>query len=341
MIKLHRGDSVQNSKLKTLLIYKIFEEYSDENNPLSTTDLIEMLDEKGISCERKSIYADIKALNEIGCNIEGTSYPKKGYYMASRKFQLPEVRLLIDAVNSAGFITPDKTKSLIDKLEGLVSAHQAKALTSQVYCENKNKCDNEEIYYLIDNLYEAIKKRKKVRFNYRKRNIDKETKKNYTNKVFTVSPYALIWKDGHYYLVCNKTKYNNLMNLRVDRIRKLEILDKPIRHFSEVSEYKYFFDTADYASKMFNMFSGKTEEITIQCHLELREEMMDRFGPDIPLAAVDENHFETKIQAAVSDGFVSWIMQYGDRVKVISPSHMIDKIKCKAYSVLSNYKTIM
>lgn len=314
---------------------------SDEDNPLSTTDLINLLAEKGITCERKSIYADIKALNEIGCKIINTTSPKKGYYMGSRKFQVPEVRLLIDAVNSAGFITPIKTKSLTEKLESLVSSHQADDLTSQVYCENKNKCDNEEIYYLIDNLYDAISKRKMVRFTYRRRNIDKEAKKSYTNKIFTVSPYALIWKDGHYYLVCNKSKYDNLMNLRVDRIRKLDILEDPIRHFSEVSEYKYNFDTADYASKMFNMFSGKTEEITLICHLDLREEMMDRFGPQIPLKAVDENHFETKIQAAVSDGFVSWVMQYGDRMKVVSPHHMIDKIKCKAYSVLSNYNTLI
>lgn len=332
---------MQNAKLKTLFIYKLFEEYSDEENPLSTTDLIEMLSEKGIVCERKSIYADIKALNEIGCEIIRTSYPKKGFYMASRKFELPEVRLLIDAVNSAGFITPAKTTLLINKLESLVSMHQADELTSQVYCKNKNKCDNEEIYYIIDNLYNAIEEGKMVRFNYRRRNIDKETKKSYTNKIFTVSPYALIWKDGHYYLVCNKSKYDNLMNLRVDRIRRLDILDKPVRHFSEVSEYETVFDTADYASKMFNMFSGRTEEITLICHLELREEMLDRFGSNIPLCAVDENHFETKIQAAVSDGFVSWIMQYGDRMKVVSPQHMIDKIKCKAYSVLSNYKMLM
>lgn len=333
---------MQNSKIKTLLIYKFLEEFSDEENPLSTTDLISLLDEKGIKCERKSIYADIKALNEIGCEVVGTALPKKGYYMASRRFQVPEVRLLMDAVNSAGFITPEKTRLLIKKLESLMSSHQAHNLTSQVYCENKNKCDNEEIYYLIDNLYDAIKRRKKVRFTYRKRNIDKEAKKSYTNKIFTVSPYALVWKDGHYYLVCNKSKYDNLMNLRVDRIRKLDILDnQPIRHFSEVSDYKYVFDSADYASKMFNMFSGKTEEITIECHMELREEMMDRFGPKIPLRAVDENHFETKIQAAVSDGFVSWIMQYGDRVKVTAPRHMIDKIKCKAYSVLSNYNTLL
>lgn len=331
---------MQYAKLKTLLIYKYLQEYSDEENPLSTTDLIKLLAQKGIVCERKSIYADVKALRDIGCDIISLKSPKRGFFIASRKFELPEVRLLIDAVTSAGFITPDKTKSLVKKLESLLSYHQADNLTSRVYCENSNKCDNEEIYYIIDCLYDAINQRKLVKFVYRKRNIDKENKKSYTTKTFTVSPYALIWKNDHYYLVCNNSKYDNLMNLRLDRIRKPQIINKSYRHFSEVSEYRYNFDSADYASKMFNMFSGKTEDITLLCHLDIREEMMDRFGAKIPLTAVDENHFSTVVKAAVSDGFISWIMQYGDKLKVTSPSHVIDSIKLKANTVLSNYKSI-
>jgi len=331
---------VQYAKLKTLLIYKYLLEYSDEDNPLSTTDLIEMLAEKGVECERKSIYADVKALRDLGCDIISMKAPNRGFFIASRKFELPEVRLLIDAVTSAGFITPGKTKALVKKLESLLSQNQAKHLTARVYCENANKCDNEEIYYIIDCLYDAINQRRLVKFVYKKRNIDKENKKSYTTKTFTVSPYALIWKNDHYYLVCNNAKYDNLMNLRLDRMQKLQILDKPYRHFSEVSEYSYAFDTADYASKMFNMFSGETEEITLVCHLDIREEIIDRFGAKIPLTAVDENHFSTVVKAAVSDGFISWIMQYGNNIKVTSPAHVINSIKLKANCVLSNYKSI-
>lgn len=330
---------MQTSKLKTLFIYKFLDEYSDENNPISTTELIKMLSDNGLKCERKSIYADIDALKEMGCDIISVTSPKRGFVMASRKFELPEVRLLIDAVTSAGFITPNKTKALVEKLESLVSSYQAKNLTSQVYCESENKCDNEEIYYVIDTLDEAINEDKKVKFIYKRRNIDKENKKSYTTKTFVVSPYALIWKDDHYYLICNNSKYDNLMNLRLDRMTKIEILDENRRDVSEVSEYKEGFNSADYSSKMFNMFSGETCEVNLLCDLQLREEIMDRFGSKIPLIAVDYNHFETNINAAVSDGLVSWIMQYGDKIKVKSPDFLVNMVKEKAQSIIDTYKS--
>ena len=137
---------MSSSKTKTLLIYKYLFEYSDENNPLTTTDLIEMLGRDGISCERKSIYADIKTLNSIGFDIVSSMSPRRGFFIASRTFELPQVRLLIDAVTSAGFITPDKTRDLVAKLEGLVSKNEAAELVSQVYIDSNTKCDNEEIY---------------------------------------------------------------------------------------------------------------------------------------------------------------------------------------------------
>ena len=154
---------MQYSKLKTLLIYNILEKYSDEEHPLSTTDLISMLEEKGVKCERKSIYADIAALNDIGCDIITVTSPKRGFFMASRTFEIPEVMLLIDAVSSAGFITPKKTASLIEKLETLVSVEQAKTMKSQVYVDTScAKCDNEEIYIIIDRLNNAIADEKRL-----------------------------------------------------------------------------------------------------------------------------------------------------------------------------------
>ena len=329
---------MQTSKMKTLLIYKYLEEHSDDENPVSTSELIDMLAEKGIKAERKSIYADVEALKQIGCDILSVRSPKGGFVMATRKFEIPEVRLLIDAVSSAGFITPNKTKALIDKLESLLSDNQAKALKSQVYCENINKCDNEEIYYVIDRLDEAINTKRQVSFNYKRRNIDKEQKKSYTVKSFTVSPYALIWKDDHYYLVCNSSKYDNLMNLRLDRIKKIEILNEKQRPISEVSEYTKQFDTADYSAKMFNMFSGKTDKVKLLCDLELREEIMDRFGIKIPLTASDHNHFITEIDAAVSDGLVSWLMQYGGNIKVLEPQYLADMVFEKAKKIAELYQ---
>lgn len=327
-----------SSKMKTLLIFKYLNQFSDEDNPISTTELIEMLKKDGYKCERKSIYADVQALNEIGFDIMSTTTPKRGFFMASRNFELPQVILLIDAVSSAGFITPNKTADLIKKLESLVSSNQAKDLISQVYIDSNTKCDNEEIYYVIDALNEAINNKNKVKFAYKRRNIDKENRKTYTEKSFKVSPYALIWKDDHYYLVCNNEKYDNLMNLRLDRIRKITQLDEDVRPISEVSEYQDRFDAADYTSKMFNMFSGINDDVTLLCSLDLREEIMDRFGATIPLKAVDVNHFETTVNVAVSDGLVSWIMSFGEGIKVLSPNYLIDSVKEKAQKIYNIYK---
>lgn len=326
-----------SSKIKTLLIYKFLSDYSDENNPLSSTELIELLASKGITCERKSIYADIKTLNDVGFEIITTHSPKKGFFMAGRNFELPQVRLLIDAVTSAGFITANKTKDLVSKLESLVSVNQAREMVSQVYIDSNSKCDNEEIYYVIDALHDAIINHHKVRFTYKRRNIDIENRKSYTEKIFTVSPYALIWKDDHYYLVCNNDKYDNLMNLRLDRMRKVTQLNIASRNISEVSEYSDVFDAADYTSKMFNMYTGTTEDVTLLCNLNLREEIMDRFGSKIPLKAVDSNHFETTITAAVSEGLVSWIMNFGDRIKVLSPESLAHSVKEKAVAISNLY----
>lgn len=327
-----------SSKVKTLFILKYLSEYSDENNPLSATDLIALLAKEGISCERKSIYADIKTLNQVGFDILTSSAPKRGFFLTNRTFELAQVRLLIDAVTSAGFITPNKTRDLVNKLEGLVSRNEAKELVSQVYVDSNAKCDNEEIYYVIDALHDAILSHSKVKFLYKRRNIDKENRKSYTEKTFRVSPYALIWKDDHYYLVCNNAKYDNLMNLRLDRMRKVEILNEAARDISEVSEYRYEIDVADYTSKMFNMFSGSPDNVKLLCNLELREEIMDRFGAKIPLVAVDGDHFETTINAAVSDGLVSWMMNFGNKIKVLEPQSLADSVKKRAEEIAAIYQ---
>lgn len=326
-----------SSKIKTLLIYKYLNEFSDEENPLSTTDLISMLAEEGIKCERKSIYADISTLNDLGFDIVTTKSPKRGFFMASRRFELPQVRLLIDAVSSAGFITPNKTQDLVEKLESLVSVNQARELVSQVYVDSNSKCDNEEIYYTIDALHDAIVNKQKVKFTYKRRNIDIENRKSYTEKVFKVSPYALIWKDDHYYLVCNNEKYDNLMNLRLDRMRKIDTLNEGIRPVNEVSEYENSFDVADYTSKMFNMFSGESGKVTLLCSIDIREEIMDRFGSKIPLIAQENNMFKTTIDAAISEGLISWVMNFGDKIKVLEPKSLADSIKEKAQLIASIY----
>ena len=330
---------VKNSKLKLLYLAEILEKKTDENNYITATQLCDELARLGITAERKSIYKDIDVLREYGYDIiHNGSRNSGGYFLGARKFELAEIRLLSDAVQAANFISQKKTNQLVEKIESFASEKQAKILHSQVYVDNRPKCKNEEIYYTISLLDEAITKGVKVTFTYTRRRITEEFKTAREDKIFTVSPYALIWSDDHYYLICNNEKYDNLMQLRIDRIKKLEHTDSPSRHFSEVSSYTNYFDTADYTAKLFNMYSGEQKPVELVCHNELLETMLDRFGENIRTQKVDDNHFLLRTNAAVSDGLAAWVLQFGGRVKVRMPNDLIYTIKMKAEEILKSYE---
>lgn len=326
------------TKLKLLLIKQYLEKYSDEENLVKAEELMAMLEEKGISCERKSIYADIAALKEYGVDI---STEKRGYRILNRDFELPELRLLMDAVQAANFISAKKSKELIGKICTLCSLGQAKILEKQVYIENRNKCTNEEIYYNIDLVNKAIIRKRKISFTYIKRVIDEEAKEIVREeKELTVSPYALIWSNDHYYLISNNAKYDNLMHTRIDRMKKVEIIDETARDFSEVSPYRSFFDSADYSGKLFNMFSGDTQKLTLRCSDSILEEMVDRFGDECKIrktAKDDKESFILEAKCVCSEGLVSWIMQFGNKVEVIGPESLKNDIILKAQNIIDNY----
>lgn len=328
------------TKLKLLYIKEYLEKHSDEDHPVDVEELTDMLYQKGIECERKSVYSDVKMLKEYGMDIASVRSPKPGYALLSRDFEIPEVRLLIDAVQSANFITPKKSKELIVKIGSLCSESQAKILEKQVYIDNRVKCANEEIYYNIDIINRAIQQNKQISFVYRKRKLSEvEGEIINEDKEFTVSPYALIWSNDHYYLVSNNAKYDNLMHTRIDRMRKVELFDMKARSFSEVSPYKSFFDSADYSGKIFNMFSGDTQRLEICCHNSILEEILDRFGQTGELRKSEEDdRFRLITKSIVSDGLVSWIMQFGDKIKVIAPESLKNDILEKANSISELYK---
>lgn len=326
------------TKLKLLLIKQYLEKYSDEDNLVKADELLEMLSEKGIDCERKSIYADIAALKSYGVDI---STEKRGYRILNRDFELPELRLLMDAVQAANFISAKKSKELIGKICTLCSKNQAKILEKQVYIENRNKCTNEEIYYNIDIINKAILQKKKISFTYIKRVIDEGAKEIVREeKELTVSPYALIWSNDHYYLVANNSKYDNLMHTRIDRMKKVETAAETARDFSEVSPYRSFFDSADYSGKLFNMFSGDTQKLVLRCSDSILEEMVDRFGEDcqIKKASKDKDEiFILETKCICSEGLVSWIMQFGEKVEVVSPESLKNDILAKVESIRKLY----
>lgn len=335
---VQRMSGNNNSKLKLLRIYDILCEKSDEEHPLSASDISAELSLFGINSERKSVYSDISVLQSYGYDIIKVSQPKKGFYVGDRDFQIAEVRLLIDAVQSAKFITEHKTEELISKIEKRLSRYQREMLSKQVYVDHRNKNGNEKIYYTIDSLSQAITEKKKVRIHYIKRRIETGERPKNEEHVYIVTPYALIWSNDYYYLVCNNNKYDNLMHLRIDKIISTKVLSDDGRPISEVSKYKNAFDAADYASKVFNMYSGSPERISLICANSLWDTVRDRFGEDVMVIERTNETFTIATTAALSEGLTAWILQYADRMKVESPRSLKDEVLEKARATVAAYE---
>lgn len=328
----------RGQKVKLLYIIKILTELTDEEHPLSAGEICEKLAAYDITAERKAIYDDIECLIAFGYDIIQTRVPKNGYFLASRDFELPEVFLLADAVRTAKFISEKKTRELTGKLDKLLSHYQSKSKLHGIYIDGSSKTNNEELFYNIDRINTAISEGKKIKFTYSKR-VLKEGRQIVTeSKTRVVSPYAMTWQFDYYYLIGNYDKYDNLMNLRIDRIHSVEITDEPIRHFSEVSVYRDTFDVADYTKKLFGMFGGNMQEVKLRCSNSILEQVTDRFGDSIFITNVTGETFDFTVKAAVSDALVTWIMNYEDKIEVITPTELRDKIVNRAEQILKIYK---
>ncbi len=332
-----KNPSVQ--KLRLLYIIDILSRKSDDDHPLSATDIMDYLREDyGIECERKTVYDCIENLNEYGYEIIKSQSPR-GYFMTPYYFEPAELRLLIDAVQSADFISAKKTKSLIKKFSSFASEYQYKKLEKQVYIDNRNKCANENLFIVIDIIDSAILSKKQIEIVYRRRKIVDGKTAKYEEKTMVINPYALIWAEDHYYLVGNYSKYNNLIHLRIDRLKSVKVLDTYARHFSEVSPYQTYFDVADYSNKHLSMFSGDIKPVEMICNNSMIEHFIDQFGEKVVMRPYDDENFIVKVDVAVTDGLVAWIMQYGNKVKVKSPKELKNMIIDKTNSILELYNS--
>lgn len=322
-------------KLKIIYVLDILRKYSDEENPITAAEICEKLEAEGISAERKSIYSDIDALCDYGFDIV-RSFSPKGYFLASREFEEAELYLLSDAVRTAKFISPKKTRELVKKLDSMMSLGQRKR-EKDIYFNPAQKCSNEEIFYNIDSLSRAITEKKKVSFSYASRELEG---REFVDKLkpMTVSPYALTWQDDYYYLICNYEKYDNLMHLRLDRISKVKIADEQCRYFGEVSEYTDFFDVADYTAKLFGMFSGEMRTIELRCKKSIAKTVADRFSENIFITKVTDEDFCFSYKAAISRALVTFIMNFGDDIEVLKPQELREEILDRCEKILKVYK---
>lgn len=322
-----------NQKLKLLYLMKILLENTDENHTLTVPQMIEELSRYNISAERKSIYDDLEALRFFGVDIDCLKSKTTGYYVASRNFELPELKLLADAVVSSKFITEKKSAELIKKIESLTSIHEARQLQRQVYVVGRVKTINEKIYYNVDTIHQAIAQNKQVCFRYFEYNINKEKRYRRDGERYCASPYALSWDDENYYMIAYYDKYDNLSHFRVDKMESIEVMEDRCIGLPD----KKPFNLAEYAKKTFNMFGGDEEKVTLQFDNSLIGVILDRFGKEISIIKADENSFIINIDVLISPIFLGWVFEFGDKVKILYPESLIERLRENAVRSLSQY----
>lgn len=324
-----------NQKLKLLYILKILSEQTDEGHCMSAQQLIEELAKYDIKAERKSIYDDMNQLIDFGYDIILTkSRTNGGYYMASREFELAELKLLVEVVQSSKFITLKKSKELIGKIEKLASKTEAKQLQRQVYVANRIKTANESIYYIVDDIHRAIQDNEQISFQYLEWNLEKQLVPRKDGKLYHVSPWALTCKDENYYLIAHDKEEDKIKHFRVDKMGSIQVLSGIKREGAALFER---FDIADYANKTFSMFGGKQETVTIQFQNQLIGVVMDRFGRDVSIRKRDDGYFSVRVTVAVSGQFFGWLTGLGGGACLTAPADIVKQYRNYLQEVIGNY----
>jgi len=324
-----------NQKMKILYIMDYLLKKSDEDHPVSMQNILDYLSSKNITAERKAIYNDLEGLREFGMDIlqkgRGASH---GYFVAYRDFQLPELKLLVDSIQSSKFITNKKTMELIKKIEGLCSEWEASKLQRQVYVQNRIKSMNESVYYNVDKISNAISKDKAITFKYFEYNMKKERVLRRSGEVHHVSPYALIWDNENYYLLGFDSDNKELRHYRVDKMLGIEPTDESRLGKEEFKEI----DMSSYSKNTFGMYKGDIKTVTMKFAKELSGPVIDRFGTDVALIPNGTECFNVNARVAVSPQFFSWMCGFGNKAEILGPEDVRSEMKEYVKSINKLYK---
>lgn len=299
---------------------ELFQTETDEEHPLSRKALEERLEMRGIHAERKSLYSDIETLKNFGMDILYKKEKPEGYYLASRNFELAELKLLVDAVQSSRFITQKKSNALIRKIEKLTSRYEAGGLQRQVVVADRIKAMNESIYYNVDRLHQALSLNRQILFRYFEWTVKKEIRLKKGGGNYRVSPWALTWDNENYYLIGYDMDAQIIKHFRVDRMMSISLTDQA----RAGREYFDRFDLARYTKRTFGMFGGKGEIVRIRFHNRFVGVVIDRFGRDVAMKPDGEEHFIARVEVAVSEQFYGWITGLGRDVEIISPDYVVE-----------------
>ena len=301
--------------MRPFYIAKILHERTDEEHTLSTTQIIEILEsEYGISSHRQTIKTDIEMLRQFGFEIEEIKSTQNRYNMFARTFDTPELKLLIDAVESSKFITSSKSRELVEKISSLTSEHVAASLKRNVSCEGRIKSGNEKVYIILDTINDAINKNKKISFQYFQYNVKKEKKLKHNGKPYVITPLHLVWNGDCYYLVGVYDYQQRLGSFRVDRIAK-----QPLILDEDGTPAPEDFNIDQYINTTFRMYNSEHEEVELICDNDVMDAIIDRFGEDVTTYANDMTSFRAVVNIAISHVFYSWVFGFGGKVRIKGP----------------------
>lgn len=307
-----------NSQKRLLLTLKYLWEKTDEEHPVTLKEIGEYLQQNGIETTRKTLQADINLLTGFGIDIICNHSTQNQYHIGERVFEVPEIKLLVDAVQSARFITAKKSKTLIKKLSLFVGEPQADILKRQLYVDHRLKAGNEGIYFTVDLIHQAIRLKKRVTFQYYYYTPDKKKDLKHNGKIYVFSPFALIWNDDSYYVIGYSDSHQKIVKFRIDRIYGMKITEKFAVRKPEG------FKVSDYFSQVFSMYEGTERAIALLCENELMTYVIDRFGESVPVTPADEDHFSATVKVSLSQTFYRWVFSFGGRMKIQAPQEAVD-----------------
>jgi len=322
-------------KLRPLHVLRLLWERTDEDHALTCGDILTALKGLGIDAERKTVYDDIAQLELFGFDIAQSRGKDGGYRLVSRDFELSELVLLADAVQSSRFITERKSDALIKKLSSLTSVYEAKQLARQVHVAGRIKNMDETIFYNVDAIHKAINENKQICFTYVDWNEKKESVPRHGGAIYRVSPWALCWDDENYYLVAYDGEAKKIKHYRVDKMHRITLHDVT----REGEDAASAFDIGTYSGRLFSMFGGEERFVSLLCKNSRAGVIIDRFGKDIPFRKADDEHFELTVKVALSSHFYTWLMNFGEDIIITSPKEAIDGFKATARTALAPYET--
>lgn len=324
-----------NQKFKLYRLAQIMLERTDDDHYITMPEIMSALGEYEITAERKSIYNDLHDLEVLGIEVEGEPVGNRyHYHVVNRPFELPELKLLVDAIQSSKFITERKSNALIKKLEKLVSRYDAMKLQRQVYVSGRIKTMNESIYYTVDAIHNAISENRKIRFQYFQWNVKKEMELRRGGAYYHISPWGLSWDAENYYLIGYDSDAGQVRHYRVDKMLHIQMSDDS----REGREYFKKLDMADYTRKSFGMFGGKEQKVKLLVEDRFAGVIIDRFGKDVMFIPSDEDHFTVNVDVRVSSQFFGWVFSLGGGVKILSPDEVTEQMREEIRKIAGQYE---